>query len=339
MRSYQATSSSWSNALSSESMRTSWRTGANVADVGAPTSRSGESAVRRSGCCGLQLLALAHERVELGVGDLGLVVGEVPLAVVPDLLGELRGTRQVVGLASHHRIYRPAESGRGGGRRSGRGGGRRSGRGRRGGGGGGGVVVVVGAVVVGSTVVGGVLVVVLGGSVVEVVDDDVVVELLLGLPSSSPSLNANAAITPISTTASTMSAPITAFIPFESPPSSSSPGSPGSPPFPPPPPPPAAAPPAAPAPPRQLPASRRSGRRCRRRCRLPWHPSVRPQRRSCRTTWHRARSARRTRRSSGTRRWAPRQAPRVNRAATAWSCTRAASSRAMPSTRSACEAP
>ena len=34
-----------------------------------------------------------------------------------------------------------------------------------------------------------------------------------------------------------------------------------------------------------------------------------------------------------------RQAPRVSRAATAWSCTRAANSRAMPSTRSACEAP
>ena len=85
MRAYQPRSSSRSNALSSDSIGTMWRTGANVADGGAPTSSSGESAVSSSGYSLGERLELAHERVELGVGDLGLVVAVVPLAVVPDL--------------------------------------------------------------------------------------------------------------------------------------------------------------------------------------------------------------------------------------------------------------
>jgi hypothetical protein len=36
---------------------------------------------------------LADELVELGVGDLGLVVAVVALAVVPDLVGKLAGAR------------------------------------------------------------------------------------------------------------------------------------------------------------------------------------------------------------------------------------------------------
>ena len=44
-----------------------------------------------------QRLQLADERVELGVGDLGLVVAVVALAVVPDLRGELVGARRDLG--------------------------------------------------------------------------------------------------------------------------------------------------------------------------------------------------------------------------------------------------
>ena len=41
-----------------------------------------------SGCCGFELAQLAHERVELGVGDLGLVEDEVALVVVVDQLAQ-----------------------------------------------------------------------------------------------------------------------------------------------------------------------------------------------------------------------------------------------------------
>ena len=164
--------------------------------------------------------------------------------------------------------------------------------------------------------------------------------------SSSPSESANAAITPTSTIASTINAAMSQRCAGDMPPSSSSwSGGRSSPP------PPA---PAAPARRARRTGARRGHRDRRfrqpaaeglRRCRCPrsrpssprrpWAP---PRHRSCRTPWHPVPAADRTHRSSGTRS-APSQAPSVRRAATAWSCTRAASSRAMPSTRSACEAP
>ena len=50
----------------------------------------GESAVTSDGILRLELAQLAHQRVELGVGDLGLVEHEVALVVVLDQLAQLR---------------------------------------------------------------------------------------------------------------------------------------------------------------------------------------------------------------------------------------------------------
>ena len=76
-------------------------TGANV-DAGRPPGRCvGESGVTSSGCCALELAQLAHERVELGVAELGIVVDEVPLGVVLDQLAQrsLRARRASAGAA------------------------------------------------------------------------------------------------------------------------------------------------------------------------------------------------------------------------------------------------
>jgi hypothetical protein len=121
----------------------------------------------------------------------------------------------------------------------------------------GGAVVVVGGgavvvVVVGAVVVVGGVVVVVAGLVVDVVVVEVVEVLVVvaGGESSSPSLSASAATTPMRMTANTTSAPITHFMALDMPPlSSSAPGGgPDAPALPPPPAPAAtAAPPAAPA--------------------------------------------------------------------------------------------
>ena len=69
----------------------SCRTGANVADGGAPTSCERRVAGASSGyCASASALELAHQLVELGVGDLGLVVAVVALAVVADLAPRAR---------------------------------------------------------------------------------------------------------------------------------------------------------------------------------------------------------------------------------------------------------
>ena len=65
------------------------RTGANVAEGGAPTSAQRRIVGRELGVPLGQRRELAHQLVEFGVGDLGLVVAVVALAVVPDLRGEL----------------------------------------------------------------------------------------------------------------------------------------------------------------------------------------------------------------------------------------------------------
>ena len=206
-----------------------------------------------------QRVQLTDELVELAVGDLGVVVVEVALAVVPDLRRELvgagRGGRRHVGLV--RRL--PARSGHprnlptrcdgyvvvvGG------------------------LVVVVtaavvvvgtidvvGATVVGATVVTGGFVVVVVDVLVDVVLDDVVDEIVVvvdGFFPSSSSLSASAAITPISTIASTTSAAISQRIPEDIPPSSSG-GVPGG------------GPPVPPAPPRGSSGARRATRGSRGR--------------------------------------------------------------------------
>ena len=99
MRVPHASSSSRENALSSESIGTRCSTGANV-DAGRPPGRCvGESGVTSVGMLRLELAQLADERVELGVGDLGLVEDEVPLVVVLDQLAQLRDA-QLVGCSS-----------------------------------------------------------------------------------------------------------------------------------------------------------------------------------------------------------------------------------------------
>ena len=45
----------------------------------------------------LELLQLANQLVELGVGDLGIVIAEVPLAVITDLRRQLDGTSRHIG--------------------------------------------------------------------------------------------------------------------------------------------------------------------------------------------------------------------------------------------------
>ena len=89
MRVPHASSSSRENALSSESIGTRCSTGANV-DAGRPPGRCvGESGVTSSGCCRFERAQLAHQRVELRVGDLGRVEHEVLLVVVLDQLAQL----------------------------------------------------------------------------------------------------------------------------------------------------------------------------------------------------------------------------------------------------------
>ena len=183
-----------------------------------------------------------------------------------------------------------------------------------------------------------------------VVDDDVVAVL------RSPPLRASTAITAMSTTARATRPPMSQRMPVDMPPSSAG-GGPAGPPGPagapgPPAPPaaaPAAAPPAAAAAGIAIVESgagagtgggTRRGRYCARcagRARARPRRRPRPARRSCRrggsggerVATHPAVAVRRR----------VHQAPSVMRAATAWSCTRPASSCAMPSTRSACEAP
>ncbi len=96
MRVAHACSSSNENALSSDSIRTRCTTGANV-DAGRPPGRCvGESGVTRSGCCRFELAQFAHERVELRVAELGIVVNEVALGVVVDQLAQRLDARRGV---------------------------------------------------------------------------------------------------------------------------------------------------------------------------------------------------------------------------------------------------
>ena len=83
------------------------RTGANVADRS--RSHLGERRIGRGelGVLLGQRRELAHQRVELGVGDLRIVVAVVALAVVPDLQSELSRPRREIGRsragnAGHH---------------------------------------------------------------------------------------------------------------------------------------------------------------------------------------------------------------------------------------------
>ena len=88
-RSRQATSSSSSNTLSSDSRRAECLTGANRADGAPPTRWVGESGVSRSGCFSSSAAQLAQQPIEVGVGDLGRVEHVVAIAVVLDLRAQL----------------------------------------------------------------------------------------------------------------------------------------------------------------------------------------------------------------------------------------------------------
>ena len=107
MRVPHATSSSRENALSSDSIGARCSTGANV-EAGRPPGRCvGESGVDELGMLLLDRAQLAHERVELGVGDLGRVEHEVLLVVVLDQRPQLlrREAPRPVPLQPRRAIY------------------------------------------------------------------------------------------------------------------------------------------------------------------------------------------------------------------------------------------
>ncbi len=88
-RSSNAFSSSSLYALSRLSIGSAWRTDAKFSAGRPPTRWVGESSGDEIGMIALEVLELAQQRIELGVGDLRRGLDVVALFVMADLLAEL----------------------------------------------------------------------------------------------------------------------------------------------------------------------------------------------------------------------------------------------------------
>ena len=84
----QASSSSRVIALSRLIIGTAWLTGAKRALADPPTSASSGLSTSTSGCAAMSAAQLAHEGIEIAVGDLRIVELVVALVVVADEVGE-----------------------------------------------------------------------------------------------------------------------------------------------------------------------------------------------------------------------------------------------------------